>query len=339
MQVYKPSNFTDDLAVRSINKNLKRILKAKQSDRQTIINQIKILLREETPFKVLKLDIKNFYESIDRKKLLHTVWDDPIISFRTKVLIEKLFASPQINEISGLPRGLALSSTLSEFLLQDFDQTLTAMKGVYYYARYVDDIIIFCFMNENSIKKSAIAELQKVGLQLNEEKTKLFSAENSKTNPIEFDYLGYQFIKTGANTKTNIANKKIKKIKSRIVRSFLDHHKNPNFNLLLERIRYLAGNHRLDSRSRIEGSPLKTGIYYNYPQIDEDSTSLKDLDQFLRKQIFSKTNSFGHKQSQLLTSEQKNKLAKISFKSGFNNRLTHNYTYNKMMMIKSCWEK
>ncbi|EPM56853.1 phage-related reverse transcriptase/maturase family protein, partial [Pseudomonas syringae pv. actinidiae ICMP 19103] len=39
-------------------------------------------------------------------------------------------------------RGLALSATITEIVMQDFDNSIKELDGVFYYGRYVDDIIV-----------------------------------------------------------------------------------------------------------------------------------------------------------------------------------------------------
>ncbi|EGH68896.1 hypothetical protein PSYAC_29236, partial [Pseudomonas syringae pv. actinidiae str. M302091] len=38
--------------------------------------------------------------------------------------------------------GLALSATITEIVMQDFDNSIKELDGVFYYGRYVDDIIV-----------------------------------------------------------------------------------------------------------------------------------------------------------------------------------------------------
>ncbi|HBV4973744.1 TPA: hypothetical protein MDZ92_005595 [Klebsiella pneumoniae] len=44
--------------------------------------------------------------------------------------------------ISGLPRGISLSATLAELCLQEIDSFFLKEKDVFYYSRFVDDILI-----------------------------------------------------------------------------------------------------------------------------------------------------------------------------------------------------
>ena len=57
-----------DLVLRKLYNNIKRIYGVKQSNRNQIVKQMISLLNEGVPKWVIRLDIKHFYESIDRKR-------------------------------------------------------------------------------------------------------------------------------------------------------------------------------------------------------------------------------------------------------------------------------
>jgi hypothetical protein len=336
--VFKPACAADEFAIRLINLNIKKIFKVKQSDRQTLVEQIKTLCEESCPYKVVKLDIKEFYESIRKDRLVKYIWTDPILSHSTKELVKKILSSEQFSKSRGLPRGISLSATLSEYYLSRFDQEIRELPSVYYSARYVDDIVIFCFGDHLAIESSIKEKLRDLGLSLNQEKTAYYISDSSpRHNKLIIDFLGYRFSRNNGDIKVDISPKKVKKIKSRIIAAFLDHVKNNNFELLSSRIEYLCGNYELESRSKIVGKPLKAGIYYNYSLIHESSEALSDLDYFLRKTIFAKGKSFGLKVRRCLNKNERERLSKVSFKAGFKNRLVRKYTYAEMQDIRKCW--
>ncbi len=335
--VFKTKSINDEFAIRKVNSNLKRIFKVRQTDRQTVVNQIKILLEEGTPYHIVKLDIKGFFESLKRKRILNRIWSDPIISYRTKVLVERLLTTKQFEKLHGLPRGLSVSSTLSEEYLRDFDQLVNQIPGVYYSARYVDDIIIFCISNPKNVYKKVEDYLREINLTLNGEKSKIYSDLNHKANT-EIDYLGYRFKKNSNGVSVTIAPKKIKKIKTRIVQSFLDHVRSRDPHTLSLRIKFLTGNQPLDSRSKVTGSPLKSGIFYNYSQMTEDSDELRELDRFLVKLIYSKNGSLGKRIASSLSYKEKKNLSRYSFEHGYRERITHRFSFSEIKVIRKCWD-
>ncbi len=381
----------DKLILRKLNDNIKRIYKDEQANRRIIISQIITLLSETCPHWVIKTDIKSFFESINTEKLIQKFQDDSILSYQSMFLLKKIFSNSTLIHSTGLPRGMNISSTLSEIYMRKFDKWVRRFDGVYYYARFVDDIIIFSHNLKDAIK--LIGELNKnlsdlaFGLEINESKTELFEGNFLKlldkntgekiSNGKDLEYLGYLFRKVDENKreakfqkfnkieklrytiddrqseiinenisyiqfnsinekpkptlKVSIAKKKVTKIKTRIIKTFLDFGKNKNFELLKKRIKFLTGNYSI--RKTIEGNDLRAGIYYNYTNINDLSIFI-DLNTFYTRTLYSK-NSFGAKVG--LSISQKKELKKFCFYSGFKNKVYHPFTYIEMEEIIKCW--
>lgn len=384
--ILKNSDISQKIILRKLNDNIKRIYKDEQANRRIIIAQIKTLLEENCPFWILKTDIKSFYESIDRNRILNRLKEDAMLSYHSLYLLKRIFENPLVRNNNGLPRGINISSTLSEYYMRKFDRWAKQYSGVYFYARFVDDIIIFtnskksahnieCIINE---KLSELAH----GLKINLDKTKLFDGQKIlKKEPL--NYLGYKFYRdiqksnhekiireekiirrlsykirdSGVLTtfdeemslicytteevkiknrqiQIGIARNKIDKIKTRIVKSFLDFLNNENLTLLEDRIRFLTGNYPI--RKGLNKNELRAGIYYNYIEIN-NYEDLKELDVFYRKILFSKNNLIGSKIGLKLSVENKRVLKKYSFVSGFQNKIYHFFTSNNLGDIVKCW--
>jgi len=167
--VYSVTTHIDEFAIRKLGDNLSRVYGVQQANRTEIVGQVIPLLREKVPFFLLKLDIKSFYESVNRAALLEQVFRDSSLSFRSKLLLDQLLATSQHFPGTGLPRGISLSATLSELYMKEFDAKIRSIDGVYFYTRFVDDILIFSFSEPNSVKKSLEANLPS-GMNLNNEK-------------------------------------------------------------------------------------------------------------------------------------------------------------------------
>ncbi|HBN05407.1 MAG TPA: hypothetical protein DD434_06420, partial [Bacteroidales bacterium] len=287
-EYYLTKDLPNKLILRKLNDNVKRIYKDEQANRRIIISQVKTLLSETCPFWVIKTDVKRFYENIDRKRLISKFNDDSILSYQSMYLLRKVFENPILAGKSGVPRGMNISATLSELYMRKFDRWIRSYDSVYYYARFVDDIIVF----SNSLKDSLNlisnlnSQLSKLaeGLTINQKKTELFDGKTlenlninngsklSKKNKL--DYLGYSFRVENGRSKNrklivSIADKKVTKIKTRVVKAFFDFAKNKNFGLLEKRIQFLTGNYSI-KKSEEENS-LRSGIYYNYLQVTDNS--------------------------------------------------------------------
>jgi len=362
--IYSPANIEDEFALRKLNDNLKRLYKFKQANRFLIIEQIKTLLLEEVPMSIVKLDIKKFYETINKEKIYKKLIDDPLLSFQSKQILKKFFLLPETSALTGLPRGINISAALSEILMRDFDKKMAQQAGVYYYARYVDDIIIFTFQNPKEIEKTANYILDfETGLELNKQKTKIIQRKcrcipicactgtckcNStckcKYEASEmkfFEYLGYRFTfsdiaKLSNHLVITLSKSKIKKIKTRIILSFLDFIKTKDIDLLERRIAFLTSNFVVKRNKKQEN--LNAGIFYNYPHINEKGLiQLENLTTFLRKTINSKNHSFGDKLNAQITPKDRLVLSKYSFKAGFKNRRVKYFTPMEINAIKKCW--
>ncbi len=319
--------------------NLWRLYKDKQGNRDLIISQVLTLIKETTPFWILKTDIKQFYESIDRKELLNIIENNKILSFYSNRVLEILFSHRHIKNQSGLPRGISVSPILSEIYMRKFDKWIKSQDGVYFYARYVDDIIIFTY-DEISIKKITSIIESKLGsnLKLNKEKTDVYNGKYIREkNPL--NYLGYSISckqsKKNKNVKITIALKKVNKIKTRIVKSVLAFIKDSNLNLLKDRIKFLTGNYSV--KRQLEGTSLKAGIYYNYKYI-EDLKVLEELDIFLRKILFCNRGKLGRVLKTKTTQTDLLYLSKFSFKFGYQNKVHVTFSPNRILEITSCWK-
>lgn len=327
------------LVLRKLNFHIKKLYKVKQSDRKSIIKQVKVLLSEKSrKIYVTRLDIKDFYPSINRDKVLRKIVNnDYLLSYHSKILLNKLFTdNEQIKAIKGLPFGLNLSATLSELYMRDFDKKIASIDGIYYYARYVDDIIIFSYKDTDIESLILHENYLPQGLVFNQEK--VYKKEIDIKSDFEIDFLGYKFNVFNNDKSINkrtisisIAENKVNKIKNRIIKSFLDYFKNKDFNLLLKRVAFLTGNHVIYHN---EGRKLKGGLYYSYEYITNYSV-LKELDVFLRKIIFSRNGSIGKKNS--LSSVNKKNLLKYSFLFGFEKKLLNNFSNHEISKIKRCW--
>lgn len=106
-------------------------------------NAIKRALKDQPGTRYcLKLDIKKFYPSIDHrilKGLLRKKFKDPDLLW---LLHEIVDSAP------GLPIGNYLSQFFANFYLTYFDHWLKEVKGVKYYFRYCDDIVILAASKE-----------------------------------------------------------------------------------------------------------------------------------------------------------------------------------------------
>jgi hypothetical protein len=349
--VYQLKDLSDLLVIRHITTNIRRITSVKQDNRQFIVECIRTLLEDGTPFRVYKYDIKHFYESVRVDAIIAQLHRDVAFSDQSIRALSSFFRQLQTHGVKGLPRGLALSATLAEYLLRSLDHKIASHCNVWYYARFVDDILIIANLDQDVREFSEFANnALPPGLVFNEKSRHLpFTARqkgNSATD-IEgvFDFLGYSFSVSKAFYRSpenkiarvvavDISASKIKKLKTRVVRAILRYKEDNNYNDLLSRMRLLTSNFRFVDRA--SGAPRISGIYFNYPVIDAASgCGLDELDRFVRKAITSP-----HHKNRLrptLTIEQKKAILNLTFRSGFEEKRFYAFKPKRLAELKSCW--
>lgn len=325
------------------------------SNRSNIIQNLKLLLREGIPYRIYRLDISKFYESIPHNIILDKLHTNHILSPKTKLLIKHLLEMHQTNGGSGVPRGLPISSCISELIMQDFDFKMNNDKNIFFYSRYVDDIILissgdedqkrFLKYIENSLPEGLI--LNSIKKEVSPKITPLVTVKdiNPKKIIYSFEYLGYKFNVSDPYKKlksdfriidVDIATKKAKKYKERISRAFYDFTKTNDWNLLKDRIKFLTGNFRVFN-PHINKTKL-AGIFYNYPEIQNDMKNLKDLDYYFRRIVLSKHGRLAILLSSLLTSKMKRELLLNSFIKGHTDKKFIYFSQSRIGEIKKCWK-
>lgn len=359
--VYSVTSHIDEFALRKLCDNLSRVYGVKQSNRTEIIGQVIPLLREKIPFYLAKFDIRGFYESVNRASLMERLAQDSALSFRSRFLLKQIFDSKEYFPGTGLPRGVNVSAVLSELYMRDFDAQARNIEGVYFYARFVDDILIFSYKYPMSLRAALQGNLPS-GMQFNEQKERVLGFDKygncaQYDGSPEISYLGYRFIFNPAQGnfqgkqakgKANpaippaprliikIAESKLAKMKRRIMLSIFSLFKNKDFALFKDRIRFLTGNCVM--RRDGDNGKLLTGIYYNYQHIDEVGISdLRLLTLFMRRAILARKGAFGRKLNSSLTFAQRREIVSYCFEAGFRKKITHKATPKRLQEIKECW--
>lgn len=354
--LYLTKDIAPKLVLRKLRTNIHQVVPLKSPDRNFVITNLVHFLSEGVPYQVYRLDIKSFYESFRIEDVRRVVHDLDRLSPLSKRLISRLFTLYQDDGGIGLPRGTTLSATLSEIMMRDFDATILCRCGVYFYYRYVDDIIVITNGNENASEflKMIQASLPQ-GLALHDKKKRICKVERLhklgaiKRRRLEFDYLGYHFavfdpIKKSTlkanqafrEVTVDIAPGKIAKIKTRIVRSLLAFHADKDFSLLSLRFKYLTSNISVKDLNR--NTHKLAGIYHNYPHITTaTSTGLTELDRFLRIAVTSRRGRVFSRTGPFLSNRQKQALLRCSFTRGHQRRIFSHFSPVYIRKVIECW--
>ncbi len=243
--------------------------------------------------------------------------------------------------------------------MKQFDHLIRSGDDTFYYSRYVDDIIIMTSTREKKAEfvtwiKSSLPP----GLSLNPNKREIVEVL-SKVEKIKgscaphifsFDYLGYAFTVSNPTTveagnKKNgelnrsvlidIASRKIKKFKTRIVRAFLDYGKTGDWDLLRDRVAFLTQNFSVYNPKA--GGKKLAGIYYSYPLVNAESGGLLELDRYLRNAVLARTGRVFSKSALRLCGKQKRQLLSSSFVRGHASQSFIHFSGHRISDIQRCW--
>lgn len=172
----------------------------------------------------IKIDIQNFFPSINHNQLLKIVKKkihiQAIISLLEKAIKQTTVSRPshdikKYSEVKGVPQGLSISNILADIFMQDVDKKYKAIEGIQYY-RYVDDILILCNhgqeetlyrnIKKNFEKKDLIIH----GLEKNSNKTDYGFISDG------FNFLGYLY----KDNKLTVRSSSIEKLENSIIKIF-----------------------------------------------------------------------------------------------------------------------
>ena len=200
-------------AMQALCRNVKKLFKISMSSRDEILSQLKMLLKEDkSRYYIIRTDVCNCFESIPHNKLFEYLEGNNLLDVKSKKLlrglIQKEFEDKNLRPVittsqTGIPRGCAISSLLSEFYLSKIDEKIRyKLPGIVFMARYVDDIIIVIHpdLDEKHYKSINwyIKRLEKIyrkkGLKIHTPTDglgKCYTYDSDDTVDLDFNLLGY----------------------------------------------------------------------------------------------------------------------------------------------------
>ena len=244
---------------------------------------------------------------------------------------------PPQHSADGLPRGIDISATLSELFMADLDSEIKKIDGIFFYARYVDDIIVIYNANKKSIENECNTIISSHGLAINCNKKKVICFDEHYGIKHDFDFLGYNFKITSRRkekqVEVNVAKSKINKQKIRIAHAFVAYSKDRDLPLLKRRLRFLSGVVHLQSDNR---GVLSAGNAFNYSELTNEA-SLKELDKYVYRILRGKRTRVGLLLESTIPENTIRELLNISFRVGYRDRLAMNYSRLQAKKIKKAW--
>lgn len=300
---YATANIESMLISKVLMMELKRSYKYVPANRNDIVEELRALLDNPMPKLVIRADIHHFFESIPQDRLVGKIQEDSYLPAGSLKNMKTFFY--KYNKLSnnqtdklGVPRGLAFSSYLAEIYLSTFDRKVRQMKGVYFYRRYVDDIILIANPSKRSaddVWNELEALVTEAGLQLNEEADKrscqLYTPNTEQ--PQVMNYLGYQFRYAQGKLDVLLTEDKFNRYKDcvrlifenyREIGSFtsrkrpLKHKRTDTTIQLMHRLSALTGNGHLNGRKKY----VLVGIFYSNKYLT-DLCQLRQLDGYIRE--------------------------------------------------------
>ena len=252
----------------------------------TKIDKIKTSIYSKKYDCYIKIDIKNFYPSINHEILKKIL----IRKTRKKQFINLLNNAIQQDTVTksnknikrytnkiGVPQGLSISNILASIYFIDFDKEHCKKKNYDFY-RYVDDILILCKIEDiDSIFKSIKKDMKNLELEIHE--IGVDSQKTAKGNlSKEFFFLGYRY----DNHLISVRKSSINNLHNSIINILTQykHSKNSNIELL-----YWKLNLKITG-CKFEGK--KYGWMYFFSQINDEKLLFK-LDYFINS-MFNKFN-------------------------------------------------
>ncbi len=343
----KFTHIEGEIIERLISHNIRYLTGVSPPDRHAMTRNVLSVLMESLPYNIFKIDISRFYESFIIEDVINNLNEIDNLPQANIEDIHHLLMSYRKLGGQGLPRGIQLSAWISEFMMKSLDDTMRRNKNIFFYSRYVDDIIIVT--NPKILKKEVHALVKNKlpkGLGFNYSKCRHFHIDNkTRQNAHEhfsLDYLGYNYKissvikqKKYRAIEIDIAQSKKVKIKTRIARSFIDFAKNRDDLLLIDRVKYLTSNFSIVDFNT--GQRRISGIYHNYPLLTDPKNQLNDLDNFLASFALSRSGRIQNLVSPILGNKVKRTILGHKFTDGYIKKRFVYFSPNNIGKIKKCW--
>lgn len=234
----------------------------------------------------LRLDVKEFYPSIDREILREKLefGEVPIIAIDLIMvaITNKTGSKNSLPMDCGIPQGLSISNILASIYFSKIDEQLKKMGG---YSRYVDDILLICNETECDTLYEEIKKLLHFELNLSVHEPNISTDKSVKRSIRDgVDYLGFHI----TDQSLKVRKKSYEKIFNAIVRLFTLYTRNPRSykkKLFLWRLNLIITGCRFGGKS--------VGWMFFF-RLTEDMEQIHKLDALVKKMIREKDLSKYH---------------------------------------------
>jgi len=300
------ANQAQYFAMKCMQRNIMKVFKVEMVNRHSVMTSLKYLLNNNLPIYIIRTDVKSFFESIQQKRLFEMINRNSLLSRKTIETISRVFKAYErlkdkniVPYGKGLPRGIGISSPLSEVYMQDLDKTIKDRQEVVFYTRYVDDIFIILsdlgkYKTIQEYYQGLVGLFAGYDLTLQEDGSdkckliNLYKTTNGRTINEEVTYLGYTLYitkdtRSARNTVFGLSEKRKQRFKDRVdhvferfahvVRVSTRHARRD----LKDGLNLITGNIRLIKAK----SGVKVGFFYNNDLLDKES-DFTELETYLK---------------------------------------------------------
>ena len=210
---------------------------------------------------VLEADIKGFFDNLDRewlmKFLAHDIADKNFLRYIKRFLKAGVMVEGKgwLNSERGAPQGGVISPILANvYLHYVLDLWVTKVvrkhvKGKMHYCRYADNFLLF-FQYEADAKRVMHAlqkRLNKFGLEVAEEKTRIIPFSRKMITKDKFEFLGFMFLfvrsRYGNRRLGIITSPKKLKAKRAVLKEWLKHRMHEPIVQTLEKLKLALQGH------------------------------------------------------------------------------------------------
>lgn len=281
-------------AMQVLCRNMKKLFKISMPSRHEILFQLKTLLMEDkSRYYIIRTDVCHCFESIPHDKLFKYLEGYNLLDVKSKSILHGLIRKefevknlrPRVpTPRTGIPRGCAISSLLSEFYLSKIDEMIKyTLPGILFLGRYVDDMVLVIHPDiRDEYHKPIdwyIDKLENIYSQMgldihtpSDGSGKCYTYDSANTVDLDFNLLGYNIhIDKEDNLLFSLSQDKLDRITNKIDKSFTTFHKMIDMagfdvaaHYLFDALHVLTCNINLYNAKK----GVKVGIFYSNQLLD-----------------------------------------------------------------------
>jgi len=257
----------------------------------TVVKKIKKEIQDNAEgISYIKIDLKDFYGSINHQKLLSAI-NGKINHPAFSALLRRSLINPTLpagyskgkrkTEINskGVPQGLSISNILAEIYIAPLDLSLRPLSNAYF--RFVDDIFILCPKDKIlDIWKEITKSKTDLGVEISEEKST--PTDTAWKISEGFEFLGYKFSNNKLSVRDTSYHKFVQSIIGKSTRFRHDLRKEGDENAGLKKQIFIE-----DINERITGAidgNKRYGWIFFFSEID-DIKLLQKIDMIISRAI------------------------------------------------------